>query len=174
MNRVRNFFEKIVLRQKGAMKILIDSREQCPYRFMGRHYEGASVEVAALQSGDYSLAGLSDKCAIERKSLPDLVQCLGRERERFERELVRAHGLSFFAVVIEASWQELAGGQYQSRLNPHAACQSIAAFMARYRIPFLFAGTRTSAEYCVYSLLRQYLEGERKRLTAIIKAHEAA
>lgn len=109
--------------------------------------------------------------AVERKELSDLVQCLGRERERFERELQRARGLDCFAVVVEASWRDLAGGNYRSRLRPHAGCQSIAAFMARYGVPFLFAGSRAAAEYASWSILRQYLEGARKRLKAIVGAH---
>lgn len=156
------------------MRILIDSREQCPFTFAEKRYAEVQIEVGTLQTGDYSLAGLTDRVAIERKSLSDLVQCLGRERERFERELVRAAGLDCFAVVIEAGLQELAQGQYRSKLNPHAACQSIAAFTARLKIPFLFAGSRAGAEYMTWSLLHQYLEGARKSLRAIMKAHEAA
>ena len=156
------------------MKILIDSREQTPFTFQGKTYADVQTETATLATGDYSLAGLTDKIAVERKSLADLVQCLGRERERFERELIRAAALDCFAVVIEADWRELAQGQYRSQLNPHSACQSIAAFTARLKIPFIFSGSRAGAEYMTWSVLRQYLEGARKRLRAIVKAHEAA
>lgn len=156
------------------MKIMIDTREQAPFTFTGSLYAEVICQRAALQSGDYSLAGLTDRIAIERKSLPDLIQCLGKDRDRFRRELERAQGLEFFAVVIEADWGHLAKGQYRGMLNPHSACQSIAAFMARYRIPFHFAGTRGAAEYCCWSLLKQYLQGAEKRLQAIIKAHGSA
>lgn len=156
------------------MKIIVDTREQRPFAFSGKRYEGVEIERAGLITGDYSLAGLTDRVAIERKELADLVQCLGRERDRFERELQRGSGLDFFAVVIEGTCQELAGGEYRSQLNPHSACQSVAAFMARLRVPFLFAGSRSGAEYFTWSLLRQYLEGARKRYAAIVKAHEAA
>lgn len=156
------------------MRLIVDSREQAPFPFKGPFYDGVVVEVGALTVGDYSLAGLTDRVAVERKSLPDLVMCLGRERERFERELQRGAALDAFCVVVEASWADLAGGQYRSRMNPHAACQSVAAFMGRYRLPFLFAGSRPAAEYCTWSFLRQYLEGARKRWAAIVKAHDAA
>lgn len=156
------------------MRIVIDSREQTPFQFQGKYYQGVKTERGALQSGDYSLAGLVDKVAIERKELSDLVHCLAQDRERFERELQRAQGLDAFCVVVEASWADLAQGRYRSKLNPHAGCQSVAAFMARYRCPFLFAGSRAAAEYATWSILRQYLEGSRKRLDAIIKAHGAA
>ena len=153
------------------MKILIDSREQAPFAFEHETYSGTVAEVGALDTGDYSLAGLADRVAVERKSLPDLVACLGRERDHFERELQRAAALDAFAVVVEASWSELAGGQYRSQLNPHSACQSVLAFTARYRIPFLFAGSRAGAEYVTWGFLRQYLESARKRWGTIVKAH---
>lgn len=156
------------------MKIVVDSREQVPFTFQGKFYSGVTTQTGSLITGDYSLVGLTDKIAIERKSLPDLVMCLGRERERFERELIRAQGLDCFAIVIEGGWRELASGQYRSKLNPHSACQSIAAFTARLGLPFLFAETRKAAEYLTWSLLRQYLQGVEKRLKAIAKAHKDA
>ena len=90
------------------MTVIVDSREQRPFAFQHEPY-AATVEAGTLAVGDYSLAGLEDKVAVERKSLPDLVLCLGRERERFERELQRGAALEAFAVVVEASWAELAG-----------------------------------------------------------------
>lgn len=156
------------------MRVIVDSREQVPFAFSGPRYEGVTVEVGTLTVGDYSLAGLTDKVAVERKSLPDLVACLGRERERFERELQRGAALDAFAVVVEASWADLAGGKYRSKLQPHAACQSVLAFAGRYRLPFPFAGSRAAAEYVAWVFLRQYLEGARRRWAAIVKAHDAA
>ncbi len=155
------------------MKIIIDTREQEPFTF--RHEKmNATTALGTLAVGDYSLAGLEDKVAVERKSLSDLVMCLGRERERFERELARGAALDAFAVVCEGSWLELAQGEYRSRLNPHAACQSVLAFAGRYRVPFLFAGSRSAAEYMAWGFLRQYLEGARKRWKAIAEAQGAA
>ena len=154
------------------MKIVIDSREQAPFAFQHERYAESVAEVGALDTGDYSLSGLTDRVAVERKSLPDLAACLGRERERFERELQRAAALEAFAVVVEASWADLAAGNYRSKLNTHSACQSVLAFTARYRVPFLFAGSRAGAEYAPWGFLRQYLESARKRWGAIAKAHD--
>lgn len=150
------------------MRVVIDTREQAPFAFNG--YE-AEVLAGTLPTGDYSLAGLEDRVAVERKELGDLVACLGRERERFERELQRAAGLDAFMVVVESPWEALAKGNYRSALNPHAACQSVLAFQARYRIPFLFAGSRAAAEYATWGFLRQYLESARKRLKGLLAAH---
>jgi hypothetical protein len=155
------------------MKILIDSREQLPFAFSGKSFEDVTTEAGSLPTGDYSLAGLTDLVAVERKSLDDLAQCLGRERDRFERELVRARGLDAFAVVVEGSFEDLAHGRYKSKLNPHAACQSVLSFSARLGIPFFFAGSRAGAEYATAGFLRQYLQGCRARLKAIEKATES-
>ena len=153
------------------MKILVDTREQRPFAFSGcRHYEGVTLEAAPLMVGDYSLPGLTDKIAVERKELPDLVQCLARERDRFERELARARGLEAFMVVVEASFADLTTGAYRSRLNPHAAAQSVLAFQNRYRAPFFFAGSRPLAEYAAWSFLRQYLLDWQKRAKAVEKS----
>ena len=153
------------------MTILVDTREQAPFSFLAC---GADIETAraALPIGDYSLAGLQSRVAVERKSLPDLVQCLGTDRERFERELLRAAALDAFCVVVESSWQALADGKYRSRLNPGAACASVGAFMARYHIPFFFAGSRTQAEAFTALFLRQWLKGKAHDLDAMRAALE--
>lgn len=80
------------------MKIICDTKEQCHFAFSGPRYEGVEAVPGSLGVGDYSLEGLADKVAVERKELSDLVQCLGRERERFERELQRGMALDAFAV----------------------------------------------------------------------------
>jgi hypothetical protein len=154
-----------------AMRVIVDSREQSPFSFRNEKYAGTVIESGTLDTGDYSLGGLTDRVAVERKSLPDLVSCLGRERERFEREMRRAAALDAFAVVIESTWADLAGGTYRSQLNPHSACQSVLAFACRYRVPFLFAGSRAGAEYVCWGFLRQYLESARKRWGSIVRAH---
>ena len=153
------------------MLILIDTREQAPFAFQHEKYAGATTAAGTLDTGDYSLAGLADRVAVERKSLQDLVASLSRERDRFEREVQRAAALDSFCVVVEASWSELAAGQYRSKLNPHSACQSVLAFSCRYRVPFLFAGSRAGAEYATWGFFRQYLESARKRWGSIVKAH---
>lgn len=153
------------------MLITVDSREQAPFTFTGPRYEGTTTTTGTLQSGDYSLNKLESLVSVERKSLQDLVMCLGRERERFEREMQRAAAYDSFLVVVEASFGDLATHQYRSQLNAHSACQSVLAFTARYRVPFLFAGSRTAAEYATWGFLRQYLESARKRYAAIVKAH---
>ncbi len=152
------------------MRIIQDIREQLPYHFCA--FDDSEVRPGTLPTGDYSIEGLTDRVAVERKSLDDLVGCLtGEGRKRFEQELARARGLDAFAVVVEASFQDMAEGRYRSRMKPHAALQSVLALQVRYGVPFIWAGTRAGAEYAAFHFLRHYLREASIRYESIIKAH---
>ena len=156
------------------MRIVCDQREKLPYTFTGPQYEGVEVERGTLVTGDYSLHGFEDVVSCERKSLNDLIKSMTTSRDRFERELARGQALRAFAVVIEGSFLDLRDGNYGPRMWPKAACQSVLALSQRYRVAFLFAGNRAGGEYAVHGFLRHFLEDSRKRLDAIVKAHDAA
>jgi ERCC4-type nuclease len=153
------------------MKIIIDSREQAPYSFVPPRYEGVTVETAALQTGDYSLAGLPDRIALERKSLDDLTGTLTKGRERFERECERGRGFDYFGLVIEASLDDVRGHKYQSQMTPQSLLQTLAAFSVRYGLHVHWCGNRAGGEYMTHAVLSKYLREAEKRLAAIVKAH---
>jgi DNA excision repair protein ERCC-4 len=153
--------------------ILVDTREQRPFSFDA--FSGATTESAALPVGDYSLPGFEDRAAIERKSLDDLVGCLmGSNRERFERELARGRHYDLFAVIVEASLDDLAQGRYKSEMKAHSAAQSLFAFQVRYRLSIIWAGNRSWAEYCTFSLLEKYFREIEERYKQVTKAQERA
>ena len=152
------------------MLILVDTREQLPYQFT--RY-GATIERTALPTGDYSLPGFESFIAIERKSIDDLVQCLkGQNRDRFEKELARGRHYECFAVVVEASLDDMKHGRYRSDMQPHAALQSITAFMVRYKTPFLWCGSREGGEYLVHSILSKYAAEIQKRYERLSKCED--
>lgn len=156
------------------LTIVADSREQAPFHFDGAGYDGVSVVTKKLEVGDYSVLGLEDVVACERKSMNDLAFCLGTDRPRFIRQLQRGRSLESYCVVVEGSWHDLASGSYSARgLHPHAACQSVASFVSRLHVPFMFAGSRTAAEYVCWSFLRQFAMGLRHRLRAVEQAMSA-
>jgi DNA excision repair protein ERCC-4 len=124
--------------------------------------------------GDYSLPGFEDRVAVERKALEDLISCLmGSNRDRFERELYRGQHYDLFAVVVEATLSDVLRGHYRSGMKAHAALQSLIAFQVRYRVPFVWAGTRNGAEYITYSLLSKYLREIGERFKQATKVQEA-
>jgi hypothetical protein len=145
-------------------QIVRDTREQEPFLFLGYPVE---VVEGALNAGDYSIPGFTDRVAVERKSLSDLVGCLTTGRDRFTRELERLRGYESAVVVVESGYNDLAAGRYRSKLNPASALQSIVSMMQAYRMPFFFAGTRPNAERFAFDFLRHYYRHAEARYRAI-------
>jgi len=126
---------------------IIDTREQLPLSL--RPFK---TETASLTTGDYSVRGLEHLISVERKSLSDFVQCVGRERSRFERELQRLKGFRFGAVCVEASFGSLEAGLWNGRITPQQAMGSFLSWSANY-CQFLLAGDRDGAEKAVAGFL---------------------
>jgi len=126
---------------------IIDTREQTPLDL-----SPIKSERAALATGDYSIKGLEDYISIERKSLSDLVGCIGNDRSRFERELMRLKAYETRAVVVEANWSDLVEGRWKSKLKPRSATGSVLSWI-EFGIPFLFVGDHAGAADAVSRLL---------------------
>lgn len=153
------------------MRIIQDSREQTPYTFQHERYSEVVVEVGTLHTGDYSLFGMTDRIAVERKSLSDLCGTLTKGRERFQRECERGRGLDYFGLVIESSMEDVRNHRYQSRMTPQSLLQTLAAYSVRYGLHVLWCGSREGGEYTVFSLLQKYLREQQSRLATLVKAH---
>src|SRR5688572_20376527 len=89
-----------------------DSREQTPWNL-----SPLQVVQGTLTTGDYSLAGLEHVVAIERKSLSDLLGCIGQDRERFDREVQRLLAYPCRALIVEASWADIEMGEWRSKVT---------------------------------------------------------
>ena len=122
---------------------IVDTREQDPFP-MGE----IPFERGTLCTGDYSVKGLEKFIRLERKSLQDLVMCVARERERFEREIIRLKGFQHKAVIVEATWAEIHAQKWRGKVPVKAVTSSIARWILD-GIPFILAGPRPySAEMC--------------------------
>jgi len=128
--------------RRNALDFVVvrDSREQLPWCL-----DPLVVRVGALTTGDYSIQGLENLVAIERKSLSDLVTCCGRERKRFERELDRLRAYPHHCVVVEASWSTISAGSWVGSITPGQALSSIASWVAE-GVPFVMADDRGGAQ----------------------------
>lgn len=136
-----------------------------------RGFDPAPVVITrGLPTGDYSLLGLENDVIVERKTLSDLVACLGRERERFENELLRMRGFASAVVIVESLFDELAQGNYRSQLDSKCAVQTVISFCANYRIPFFFCKNGKAAERCAYDFLRHYHKHFKRKVKAVLEA----
>lgn len=143
--------------------IKIDSREKQPYQFE------IPSKVAALDVGDYSILGLEDCIAIERKTVDDLIGCLTSDRERFEKELYRSRSLDYMALVVEATLSDIVNHNYRSEMQPKAAIQSLLAFSIRYKLPVWFCESRQYGQRVTGSLLLKYCREIEKQFEQIQK-----
>ncbi len=126
---------------------VIDSREQTPADVSPlRSVRGT------LQSGDYSLLHLEGTVAIERKSLSDLLSCIGGSRERFERELERLRAFPYRAVVVECSWETFQRGEWRSEVTAASAVGSVLAWQLS-GVPFIFARDHADAGKTIARML---------------------
>jgi len=122
--------------------VIVDSREQEPYSFDPEKFTAVRK---ALPAGDYSLAGLEDRVAVERKSLPDFVTTVIRGRKRFHRELQKLSIFEAACVVVECNFRDLVGGRYRSDAHPHAIIATVASIVVDFGVPVFFCSDRQAA-----------------------------
>ena len=104
---------------------VIDTREQQPLNL-----SPLTVTTGTLTTGDYSIQGLEHVVAIERKSLQDLIACVGRERERFDKEVQRLLAYPVRALVVEATWCEIEMGQWRGQVTISSALGSLLGWVS--------------------------------------------
>ena len=162
-----------------SMIVLVDTREQKTDKAEER-YKRFSVPYrrSTLDFGDYACnftlpskgllydenTTLKPHCVVERKmNLDELAACFTKERERFEKEFIRAkeNGSRVFLLVENASWENLLNGRYRSLFNPKAYSASFLAWIIRYDIIPIFCKAETSGvliKEILYRDLKERLE----------------
>ena len=153
--------------------VLVDSREQLPYEFRGlkadarEHHRPLIVnwEWAPLKSGDYSIQGMEDLVAIERKTWGDLYHSCTWERERFEEEHRRLAELMYAAVVFEVDLHRLVtqrpvwhrpDGPMEAKVAPKMIYATALAWSIRYGVHWWPVGSRRLAEITTFRLLEKF------------------
>jgi len=126
---------------------IVDTREQNPLNL-----EPLKTITATLATGDYSLVGLESIVNIERKGIGDLVSCVGAERERFEREVMRLLAYPVRALVVESSWQEIETGKWRGKVTSSQVVGSLLGWSAR-GLPILLVDDHDQAGRMVSRLL---------------------
>ena len=139
------------------MTIIIDTREQIPFQF-----SVPSIRKT-LKAGDYSVLGFEDKITIERKELGDLTNCLGKDRDRFMKQMKQ---LSFFHIkylVIESSLPYILQGVFgYTKINPDSILGTICKIAIEYEVSPIFAGGHRIGGKVTEKLLIQYYKKFRK------------
>lgn len=116
----------------------------------------AGAITKTLSTGDYSIVGLEDRVAVERKSKADAYGSLGQGRARFRREFERLSKYDYAVVVIEDSVPGFLHRPPHSRMDPRSAIATLLAWSVRYRVPVFFAGDRAHGRALTQKLLQMY------------------
>lgn len=125
------------------------------------------MKTQRLETGDYTIRGLEDVVTCERKSISDLFgSCVNSKsdptrRDRFKAEHIRMQKMidagGFACVIIEAALNEVwESPPLESGVSPNAILGTWAAWSSRYRVPWIFAGGRRSAEIAAYWQLKTW------------------
>ena len=136
-------------------RIVIDSNE-VQGNHLGYRFSGIDSTVKHLETGDYSLEGLEDRVAVERKSKEDAYGCAGKGRTRFMHCMGRLSKLDRACVVIEADLADFAVPPAYTRLSAAQAVGSYVSWMVRFGVPVIFAGNRAYAERVTVRFLEAF------------------
>jgi hypothetical protein len=159
--------------------VQVDTREQRPYVFSnmrtnkdkGEKLIAVPVEFSSLDTGDYSIIGLSDRIAIERKSKEDLFGSVAR-RDNFRGRLERMDTLislgGYAAIMVECSLEDLHEPPPYSQLNPKSLLRTILAWRQRYRADWWFVSGRHRAEAFTFRMLERFYLAHKDSLCAQI------
>jgi ERCC4-type nuclease len=128
--------------ERRPATIVIDTREQEPYSFEPRL---TAALRRALPAGDYSVDGLEDIVAVERKSLDDFVSTVIHSRARFRNELRKLAGYRAACIVVEAAVLDVLLHRYRGDAHPNAVLGSALSIILDFRIPVFFCSSRQAA-----------------------------
>lgn len=135
---------------------------------------GVGMVRATLPHADYSVLGFEHRCAIERKSLDDLVGSIFGDWKRFSARLSELALFDFAAIVVECTEKDIREKKYVpdirstrrlgtkasftnkvlDRLEPGKVLAAAAKIHAEFNVPVLFCGSPTRAASYAFSLLK--------------------
>lgn len=135
----------------GEFIIVCDTREKHPYSFP------CATNRKVLAAGDYSVEGLEDRVAVERKSLSDFVHTVIHDHARFGREMLLLSTYDAACVVVEANLDAVLRGQRGDDLrgaSPESVLGAALHITLQYGVPIFWCGSRQAARAFTEMYLR--------------------
>lgn len=155
------------------MRIAIDTREPWPHPWTPFFPEGTAVIRATVETGDVTLAALPDGAVVERKTVPDFLAAVGRERKRFDLELKRARYCGAFCIIVEGTFGDVLTANHTHGFLSEAAIAGTVASWMRRGAPVLFAGSVHSAADLAYRFLAGQVREIERAAKAVAEAEAA-
>lgn len=167
---VKHWTETELTQELKNLTIIADTREQ--QKHIIDYFGSKKVPVInrKLDVGDYSAQigdmSLERDIAIERKnSLDELCGNLSGDRDRFEREFLRAkaNGTKVFLIVENGSYEDIYLENYRSQLPAKSLMGSLMSWQVRFNITIIFCAPKNTAriihQILYYAAREQLLNG---------------
>lgn len=163
-----------VTRRLKEMCVICDSREQVNTHITG-YLDSKKIPrcTRGLEIGDYSAMledmTLENDLVIERKaSLDELCGNMSADRNRFEREFLRAkaNGTKVHLIIENASWSRIFLHDYVSKLSPKSLMATLLSWQVRYDITVTFCNPDESGKI-IYGILYYAVREALKNGTAV-------
>lgn len=130
--------------------IIVDTREQRPWSFAHR-----ATSKTKLDTGDYSIAGMEDIIAIERKQSVNEI-ATNIVETRFVNVLKRLSSIKYGFILLEFDLEDIfrypIGSNMpkhlweKSRIKPQFIMKHVLEWQMKYNIHVLFCGDADNAE----------------------------
>ena len=121
-----------------------DTREQLP--LFTRLPSGLTIMSKKLNNGDYSVLGLENKIAFERKS-SDLFAYCTVERDKTVAKMKRFKSYEFVGLVIEMKEIEAYQFQAYTKVHPESIRGAITSFQVRYGVHVYWGSREQCGRY---------------------------
>lgn len=169
-------------------KVIIDTRESRPWEFASKNWRRSKNDNSVvweevrkkLDVGDYAIefdGHLMDHLmVIERKSLPDFINCIMGQRDRFFAELERGKDIRRIYLLIEGNVEDIVKGNMapfcKKPLSPNTVFGSLLGIERQFtNVRAYWCGKKeyanAFAEYILrhwwHAILRNYGKTERQK-----------
>ena len=148
--------------------VIKDTREQSGYYF-SKYGTCAGMVEQKLDTGDYAIQGMEDKCCIERKgSVEELTINLGQKKHAFLNEIDRMKPFPHKFLVLEFTLEDLVNFPDNTRIpeKQKSSIKITGKYMLKCLMEFqlhddvhiLFCGNKHNAFLTVSSILKRVNE----------------
>lgn len=159
---VKHWTDRELTEELKKLSIICDTREKDIHVSEWLEKNKIPTITRKLDTGDYSCQlgeqSFERDIVVERKhNLDEICGNFTLERERFEREFMRAkaYGTKVYLIIENASWSDIFIGNYRSKLNSKSLVGSLLSWMVRFNITVLFCKPEESARI-IYGIFYYY------------------
>ena len=161
---VKHWTDRELADELKNLTIICDTREQDQH--VAEYFKKQKIPTITrkLDIGDYSCqlgdATFEKDIVVERKrNLDEICGNFTVERERFEREFLRAkaYGTKVVLIIENATWTDIFLGNYRSKTNPKSLFGSLLSWMVRFNITVTFCKPDETARI-MYGIFHYYVK----------------